>query len=164
MILVWKGLTFLTFLYFVFQVYIPTFFSSVRSLLNTLAYFYRKAIYCNTWYVRKLAAWCCWRCLCWRLRFGWLYCLDKEEGSKNEIFITFHTGYGLVLSGPSQVLKPHTESMIFSKKKLMDQYVKSIEEFMSLNSAIIFLIAILKITWSKQGYSFLELLRIFLWK
>lgn len=69
-----------------------------------------------------------------------------KKALKMKSFITFHTGYGLVLSGPSQVLKPHIESMIFSKKKLMDQYVKSIEEFMSLNSAIIFLIAILKIT------------------
>ena len=72
--------------------------------------------------------------------------LIKKKALKMKSFITFHTGYGLVLSGPSQVLKPHIESMIFSKKKLMDQYVKSIEEFMPLNSAMIFLIAILKIT------------------
>lgn len=72
--------------------------------------------------------------------------LIKKKALKMKSFITFHTGYGLVLSGPSQVLKSHIESMIFSKKKLMDQYVKSIEEFMPLNSAIIFLIAILKIT------------------
>ena len=72
--------------------------------------------------------------------------LIKKKALKMKSLITTHTGYGLVLSGPSQVLKKDIESMIFSKKKLMDQYVKSIEEFMSVNSDIIFLIAILKIT------------------
>ena len=77
--------------------------------------------------------------------------LIKKKALKMKSLITTHTGYGLVLSGPSQVLKPDIESMIFSKKKLMDQYVKSIEEFMPVNSIISFLIAILKITWSKLG-------------
>ena len=77
--------------------------------------------------------------------------LIKKKALKMKSLINTHTGYGLVLSGPSQVLKPDIESMIFSKKKLMDQYVKSIEEFMPVNLTICFLIAILKITWSKEG-------------
>ena len=56
--------------------------------------------------------------------------LIKKKALKMKSVINTHTGYGLVLSGPSQVLKPDIESMIFSKKKLMDQYVKSIEKFL----------------------------------
>ena len=52
----------------------------------------------------------------------------KERYLKVAAIIDTKTAYGFVLSGPSQYLKPDVKSMIFSRQKFMEEYVRSIKD------------------------------------
>ena len=52
----------------------------------------------------------------------------KERYLKVAAIIDTKTAYGFVLSGPSQYLKPDIESMIFSRQKFIEEYIRSIKD------------------------------------